>query len=109
MCADAPNRGGLSASWLARDFGTTISRGAVSFCEGNAIAGHGTPAVRVVSGRDFQEGGSGRDPPSALSWLSAGWPAGKRARERRHDPWPGAALRVDQVEMAGPRYLDQRA
>jgi len=39
MCAEAPNRGGLSAGLLARDFDTTVFPGAVSFCEGNPIAG----------------------------------------------------------------------
>src|SRR5207302_10683927 len=49
------------------------------------------------------------DPPSAWSWVAAGRAAGKCARERRHDPGPGAAPRVDQVVMTGPGYLAQRA
>src|SRR5215470_17105693 len=109
MCADAPNWGVSPQVCLLVTSVPRFSRGAVSFCGGNPIAGHGTPALRVVSGRDFPEGGSPADPPSVLSWLPAGWPAGKRARERRHDLGPGAALWIDQVEMAGPRYLDQRA
>jgi len=60
MCADAPNRGVSPQVCLLVTSVPRFSRCAVSFCGGHAIAGHGTPALRVVSGRDFPEGGSRR-------------------------------------------------
>src|SRR5262249_27139950 len=108
MCADAPNWG---VSPQVRLLVTSVPRfpgcrvllwGQCDSRERNSSA-PGCFRTRL-SGRRVPA-----DRPSVLSWLPAGWPAGTCARERRHDLGPGAALWVDQVEMAGPGYLDQRA
>src|ERR1700759_5851174 len=60
MCAGAPNWGVSPQVCLLVTSVPPFPGVPCPNCGGIAIAGHGTPAPRVVSGRDFPEGGSRR-------------------------------------------------